>query len=555
MESPLSERIRKPEQRTAVIIDLCKLHPETFPRIFNVIEREQKRALAEFEEWRPPRRVQRELDEFTDSDKTEQHANDFAELAIGLNDDEGFICASFFKKYVALGGQPDGFWEIWDWAYEATAFALRNARRRKMLEECDELIEAEERSYAEDHLPLPDKAPDGLGKKTSADDGSQIEPTPFKWIEPAKIPPRQWLYGRHYVRKYTSSTIAASKTGKTSLIIVEALAMATGRALLGIKPTERCKVWLWNGEDPMEELQRRVTAAMQLYSIAPEEVEGWLYVDSGRTQPLIIATQTRNGTMVAVPVENRLVERMTALGIDVLIVDPFISCHRVPENDNTAIEVVAKTWGRIADKTNAAIELPHHIRKSNGSTELTMDDARGGGAANAAHRCLRLLSRMTKAEGEGKVENYRSYFWVAGFGNMTPPPSEDRDWFKIETVHLANGDAVGAVKKWKAPSLFDGNAPGDLLKVQKRISEGEWRESSKAKDWAGNAVAEVLNLDLNDKGAREDIGKMIKVWIDSKALKVVKRNDKNRVEREWIEVGEWMDDRASHVCETEGEPF
>jgi hypothetical protein len=114
MECPLSERLRKPENRTAVIIDLCKRHPVTFPKVFDLIDREQMRAQKEFEDWRPPRRIQRELDEFTDPDKTEKHANDFAELAFGLHDDDGFICASFFKKYIELGGQPAGFWEIWD---------------------------------------------------------------------------------------------------------------------------------------------------------------------------------------------------------------------------------------------------------------------------------------------------------------------------------------------------------------------------------------------------------------------------------------------------------
>ena len=28
-----------------------------------------------------------------------------------------------------------------------------------------------------------------------------IRASPFSWVDPTKIPRRQWLYGRHYIRK------------------------------------------------------------------------------------------------------------------------------------------------------------------------------------------------------------------------------------------------------------------------------------------------------------------------------------------------------------------
>ena len=55
-------------------------------------------------------------------------------------------------------------------------------------------------------------------------------------------------------------TIAAGAVGKTSLKIVEALALATGRSLLGVEVPKRARVWLFNLEDDMLELQRRVGA-------------------------------------------------------------------------------------------------------------------------------------------------------------------------------------------------------------------------------------------------------------------------------------------------------
>jgi hypothetical protein len=71
----------------------------------------------------------------------------------------------------------------------------------------------------------------------------------FTWsyIDPATLPPRQYLYGKHYQRGIVSATVAPGGTGKTSLGTVEGLAMVTCRNLLNEQPIERCRVWIHNG--------------------------------------------------------------------------------------------------------------------------------------------------------------------------------------------------------------------------------------------------------------------------------------------------------------------
>src|SRR2546426_8004069 len=54
---------------------------------------------------------------------------------------------------------------------------------------------------------------------------TQITATPFRWPDPATIPRRQFLLGRHYIRKTISATIAAGGRGKTTLGILEAISM------------------------------------------------------------------------------------------------------------------------------------------------------------------------------------------------------------------------------------------------------------------------------------------------------------------------------------------
>jgi RecA-family ATPase len=117
----------------------------------------------------------------------------------------------------------------------------------------------------------------------AANDNEFFEPTVFEWEDPTKLPVRDWIYGRHLIRRHVSATIASGAVGKTSLKIVEALALATGRPLLGQDVPKRCRVWLFNLEDDMIELRRRVSAAMIHYNIKPEDIGDRLHIDGEKS--------------------------------------------------------------------------------------------------------------------------------------------------------------------------------------------------------------------------------------------------------------------------------
>lgn len=108
--------------------------------------------------------------------------------------------------------------------------------------------------------------------KTSA----QITANPFDLSAAYRVRRRQWLYGRHLIRGFVSATIAAGGVGKSALTIADALAMNTGRDLVGTAPERKLKVWMFNGEDPEEELQRRIAAACSYYGVSVDDVAGRL---------------------------------------------------------------------------------------------------------------------------------------------------------------------------------------------------------------------------------------------------------------------------------------
>lgn len=160
--------------------------------------------------------------------------------------------------------------------------------------------------------------------------------TPFSWIDPKTLARREFAFGTHYIRKYVSVTVSPGGLGKTSNSIVEAISMGAGKPLLGVKPPQRLKVWLFNAEDPRDEMERRIMAACIHYRLSPKDIEGHLFLDTGREQELVVAIDDKRGVKIQVPVVEAVVEQIERNGIDVMIVDPFVSTHQVNENDNGA---------------------------------------------------------------------------------------------------------------------------------------------------------------------------------------------------------------------------
>jgi AAA domain/Primase C terminal 2 (PriCT-2) len=294
--------------------------------------------------------------------------------------------------------------------------------------------------------------------------------TPYIWQDPATLPMRRWLYGKHYIRKFLSATMAAGGLGKSSLVLVEAIAMATKINLLGVPVPGQVRVAYW-GEDPADEIERRVAAILLHFKIPREKIGGWLFVDSFRNQPLRVASLEKGE--IVFPDDDALTKALIESRIDVLILDPFVKTHSVSENDNAAIDSVARKFNDIAELADCSIELAHHVRKASnfGRSEVTADDGRGAGALKDAARCVRVMNRMTTDEAPAaqvRESDRKRYFRVDddGKANMTAP-AEAATWFKLVSVPLYNnpadpndyGDVIGVVTSWQLPGVFSGLPP------------------------------------------------------------------------------------------------
>lgn len=362
-----------------------------------------------------------------------------------------------------------------------------------------------------------------------------IVPTPFEWRAPETIPPREWLHAKHYIRKFLVLTGGTYGIAKSTLTIIDALSMVTGRCLLTKEPLRRpLRAWLYNTEDPREEVERKVAAVMKFYGLTGDDIGDRLFIDTSRENKLIVGGVALNVSFTA-PVPSSvegLVKGIQQRGVDVLIVDPLVHSHNADENSNTAMGHVMAEWRRVAEESNCCVELVHHTRKGNG--DATVDDVRGAAAIMGAVRSARLLSVMTTREaGELGIaeEQRRFHIWVNPTGKPSlMPPISVRQWLRLESVSLGNvtedypdGDSVGVLSSWEPPNHRS------LLWMNPRDCEPCWwairqaaplnrRKDVQSSGWIGHVIAKSLGLDPSTGEGKAQVKAAVSEWIKSGLL-------------------------------------
>jgi hypothetical protein len=379
--------------------------------------------------------------------------------------------------------------------------------------------------------------------KTEAEDETETEAKteaePFKPLatvyvfpDPATIPPREFLFGKHYVRNFVTATIAPGVTGKSSRSLAEIIAMVTDTAFLGERPRNGpLRAWYY-GEDPKPELDRRIAAICQHYGIRQDAIGDRLCIDSIhnlRLKELAIVKPVKSGIKVIFneSLIRDLIETFHALKLDVAIFDPLITLHSVPENDPASMDAVVRQFGMIAEQVHAAIDLVHHTRKpASGQAEITVEDARGARAIIDAARGSRILNPMSPKEAEAADvepdERWRYFRTNTGKVNVSPP--EVAAWNELISVIIANSDNVGVVAPWDFPSALDMVTPEDVRWIRELVrAEPDHAYHSNAKTWIGIPLAARLRLDPEDRADRTKLRKILKTWLGNGVIELDRR--------------------------------
>jgi AAA domain-containing protein len=374
----------------------------------------------------------------------------------------------------------------------------------------------------------------------------EITAEPYDFPAERDILPYQWLLGYHLLRGEVVCTAALSGLGKSSLSIVEALSMASAKALLHDQVQQiPLKVMLINLEDNRNTMDKRIAAAMKHHKLTPQDIGGRLIVKAKGELRIKVATIVRNvvvrNELIIAALKSIVIEHQ----IDVLSIDSFIRSHGVSENDNNAVEQVIECYEDVAAATNCGIHLWHHFRKTNGDG-ASIDSARGAKALVDALRSVRIMEAMTKEEASQlKLEDARHYFRSFSGKRNFAPPSDQSDWYHLASVEIDNcpplfGEQVGVVEKWSHPGKQPVQlSPQIIRQVMDEVGTApKWRDYPTADMWVGKVVARVLCLDREED--LERVKRVVKELKKIGALKEVATRDGSRRERTFVVAGDWV---------------
>jgi AAA domain len=376
---------------------------------------------------------------------------------------------------------------------------------------------------------------------------ARAEPASW-WRDPATIPPRQSLYDGHYIRRAIGATVGAGGRAKTTRGVYEGVCMSAGFdiATKDKLPDGALRVWICNGEEDQDELDRRVASTCQRYGITKAALGGRLFVQSVRDHPLRIAGLVNNRPTINQDVMRYMEDFIDRNEIDVFMLDPLVSFHGVVENDNNHMDVVIKEgFGAIASRTNSAGEVFHHPGKAKpGQVDTTVEDLRGASAVLWAVRSARVLNFMTPDEAAklGLSEDERRLHIKIANGKANMGPLGKAKWMKLVVENLANGDHVAVASPWSPPDPFHGVTTTDVELAIKLAATGEYRADMRSPKWIGYALAKHFDMAVSSSGDKDpkDLSRLktiIKTWLNNKVLQIDPRKDGDGKDREFIVPG------------------
>ena len=315
--------------------------------------------------------------------------------------------------------------------------------------------------------------------------------------------------------------------------------------------------WLWNLEDPYDEMEKSIEAARQYWGLTPDDLGDRLLMNvAADGDAMRLAFIGEAGFQLDLALLGWIAGELTENGIDYFHFDPFVSAHGLDENSNTEIDQLAKALSIMSHQTHTATGLSHHTSKS-GSINVTTHSARGAVSLTDACRSVITLNRMNDDEASGygiEGKDARRYFNTYQDKGNRSAAADRVTWFQWKSVDLGNGgrdpvyeieresDSVGVVAPWTPPDAFDGVTRDHLLRVQGKIADGDFKEHAASSPWAGEAIAEVLEIDLDTAANKKRVANLLKQWVNNGALRrVVKRDPKKREDRWFIEVGKPVD--------------
>ncbi len=309
-------------------------------------------------------------------------------------------------------------------------------------------------------MPFTDPTPE---PPEYMNDGPPPPPAPSAWtpprfatygasFDPAQIPLRRWLLGNR--RSVGEVTVDAGPPGtnKSTLMLTDAVAIATGRKILNDEVHERGAVLFLAGEDARRDVEARIAGILEFYDIAPAELGDRLhvlYLAEVDAISYTLANMAADMAMLNTQMATWLREFPDILAV---FVDPLMAWHRLVENSNEALQLLFSSLRAVAVQGKRHVGIDHHV------TKITMADPeghvnnlaalRGAGVIGADIRWAFTMAKLnaTTAATYGIPEDgRRRYRRLDQLKQSYAPDDDEMRLLRVESVTIANGESVGVL--------------------------------------------------------------------------------------------------------------
>jgi hypothetical protein len=345
----------------------------------------------------------------------------------------------------------------------------------------------------------------------------------------APIPPRGWLLGNTYCRRFLSSLVGDGGVGKTAIRYAQLLSAATGRSLTGEHVFVRSRVLIISLEDDDTELRRRIRAVCIHYGISQDELRGWLFLSAPGVNAGKLKIADKRGVIADGALGPKLEAEIVKHRIDIVVLDPLVKAHAVNENDNAQVDAVVGLLTELSIRHDIAIDTPHHVSKGTPDPG-NANRARGASSMVNGGRLVSTATAMIPDEATtfGIVENERREYVRLDKAKVNITKSTGpAKWFRLISVDIGNGtdlypngDSVQVAEPWNPPEtwadLSDDLCNQILTAIDAGLSDGDnyYTDAPKAQERAAWRLVQRHSPNKTEGQCRE----IIKTWIHNGVL-------------------------------------
>lgn len=286
------------------------------------------------------------------------------------------------------------------------------------------------------------------GVRTAGPSGSL--PDYGNMLDEADIPPRAWIVHGLLAAGVVTTLVAPGGVGKSLLSLIVAAHLAVGVDVLGHRMVRPGKSIVYNAEDDLDEVSRRLNAVIAAYGLDRETVKSRIAIWGSDDVDLQVTRGTppaEDGVVTA-----RLLERCADPDLVMFSVDPLVEVHTGRENDAVDMRYVMGIFRSLARRSGASVLVVQHTGKANPQVSHAgnQDANRGSSAIPAAARIVLTLANAREDECLAigvPAEDRASYVRLDG-AKATALSAKERArtcWLTWVSHRAANGDSVGVL--------------------------------------------------------------------------------------------------------------